>query len=329
MILVRSVDADDLSANDRLRRALLEHFRAPFAAGTPEAADRRQRCESGFEQEMFDVLAERGFRVDTQVRVGNFRIDLVVEGENDRRLAIECDGDQFHGPDRWPEDMARQRVLERAGWEVWRCFASRFVRDRAGVVGELLALLQERGIAPAATAEGWASRHTELRRWRSGAAVAPTVEEAEPEAPGFETQADEELPIEEAAPEPFAASTVPRASSPPVASPQLVASNAELFPDQPRVLRPPRSAGERLTVEQARAALIALRDQVIKPAHPEVEASRGLLRKTMLDELLRVRPADRQEFLALIRKDLREATDGEQFKLYIDPVLVIIDQIAD
>ena len=41
---------------------------------------------------------------------------MVVEGDNDSRLAIECDGDRFHGPDRWDSDMRRQRILERAGW---------------------------------------------------------------------------------------------------------------------------------------------------------------------------------------------------------------------
>ncbi len=29
-------------------------------------------------------------------------------------LAIECDGDESHGPDRWQHDMNRQRILERA-----------------------------------------------------------------------------------------------------------------------------------------------------------------------------------------------------------------------
>lgn len=186
MILVRSVELEDLRPSDKLRRALLEHFRAPFASEGKSAISRRERCESGFETEMFDMLAERGFRIDTQVPVGNFRIDLVVEGENDRRLAIECDGDRYHGPDKWSDDMVRQRILERAGWEIWRCFASRFVRDRDGVVAELLALLQKRGIEPIGSGEGWVSRHTEQRRWSSptvGAQEAIVESQFSPEAP--------------------------------------------------------------------------------------------------------------------------------------------------
>jgi very-short-patch-repair endonuclease len=165
--LVRSIELDQLRPSDQLRRSLLEHFRSPYPAETSDLKDRRDRCESDFEREMFDLLCEHGFRVNTQVRVGNFRIDLVVEGENDRRIAIECDGDRYHGPDKWSDDMMRQRILERAGWTVWRCFASRFVRDRTAVMDEVSAFLSAHGIEPIIGGSEWVSRHTELRTWRS------------------------------------------------------------------------------------------------------------------------------------------------------------------
>ncbi|MGZ0071970.1 DUF3320 domain-containing protein [Sphingobium limneticum] len=164
--LVRSVELDQLRPSDQLRRKLLEHFRCPYPAETSDLSDRRGRCESDFEREMFDLLCDRGFRVDTQVRVGNFRIDIVVEGENDQRIAIECDGDRYHGPDKWPDDMMRQRILERAGWTVWRCFASRFVRNRQAVIDEITAFLAAHAIQPVRGDGEWASRHTELRAWR-------------------------------------------------------------------------------------------------------------------------------------------------------------------
>ncbi|MEG3159460.1 AAA domain-containing protein [Sphingomonas sp. LB2R24] len=166
MVLVRSVELEDLRPSDKLRRSLIEHFQAPFAGDTTLTQDRRARCESPFETEMYDLLVERGYRVDTQVPVGTKRIDLVVEGGNDRRLAIECDGDRYHGPEQWPDDMARQRMLERAGWTIWRCFASRFVRERRAVMEELIAVLTDRGIEPAGAEGAPPSRYTEHRRWR-------------------------------------------------------------------------------------------------------------------------------------------------------------------
>lgn len=180
--LVRSVELDQLRPSDQLRRALLEHFRFPFAAEGSEIADRKARCESDFEREFFDLLVERGYRVNTQVRVGNFRIDLVVEGENDRRIAVECDGDRYHGPDKWSDDMMRQRILERAGWIVWRCFASRFVRNRNATLEELIGFLEAHGISPVGTDTPWESRHTERRSWRSSDAQAEEESERLPTA---------------------------------------------------------------------------------------------------------------------------------------------------
>ena len=133
---------------DSLNGRLIRHFRQPFRQDARKVQDLRQRCESGFEFDMFDELVKQGYRVESQVPCGGFRIDFVVEGGEGRRLAIECDGDRFHGPGQWSDDMARQRVLERAGWTFWRCFASSFARRRSEVVDDLVQTLTKLGIEP-------------------------------------------------------------------------------------------------------------------------------------------------------------------------------------
>ena len=140
MYLVRSVDVADLSDRD-LRQTLLAHFSKPMVVSKEEAEALINLCESGFERNVFTELTSRGYRVMPQVKSGAYRLDMVVEGESDIRLAIECDGDEFHGPDRWAQDMSRQRVLERAGWTFWRCFASTWTLRRDEVVAELLGRL--------------------------------------------------------------------------------------------------------------------------------------------------------------------------------------------
>src|SRR5262249_48369658 len=100
-----------------------------------------------------------------QVKTGAYRIDLVVEGEGDARLAGECDGDEFHGPDRWAHDMRRQRVLERAGWTFWRCFASTWTLHKDEVLSELMERLNTMGIAPLGAVE-CAPMLVEKRTWR-------------------------------------------------------------------------------------------------------------------------------------------------------------------
>ena len=145
MYLFRSVSETEVSP-DTLTGKVIGHFKQPFRQDARRVQALRERCESGFELEMFDELVKRGFRVEPQVPCGSYRIDFVVEGNEGRRLAIECDGDRFHGPGQWQDDMARQRVLERAGWTFWRCFASSFVRRRQAVLDDLMQTLKSLGI---------------------------------------------------------------------------------------------------------------------------------------------------------------------------------------
>jgi very-short-patch-repair endonuclease len=128
IVLVRSVTEEELNPQD-LKARVIRHFAEPMpeatASGPLEAA-----CESDFERAVLRCLVERGFRVTPQVGAHGYCIDLVVEGGDGRRLAVECDGDRYHGPERWADDMRRQRVLERVGWRFGRVWASSFTLTR-------------------------------------------------------------------------------------------------------------------------------------------------------------------------------------------------------
>ena len=164
MYLVRSVMIGELSPRD-LRVSLLSHFDKPLVTDKEEATLLADRCESDFERQVFTELTARGYRVTPQVRSGTYRIDMVAEGARDARLAIECDGDEYHGPERWPQDMLRQRTLERAGWAFWRCFASTWSLRRDDVLAELLERLRAMGIEPIGSIER-APGLVEQRTWR-------------------------------------------------------------------------------------------------------------------------------------------------------------------
>jgi very-short-patch-repair endonuclease len=164
MYLVRSVRSSDLSDKD-LRMTLLSHFDKPLIMNTNETERLIDLCESGFEQQVYTELSTRGYRVIPQVKTGAYRIDMVVEGASDIRLAIECDGDEYHGPDRWQHDMNRQRLLERAGWVFWRCFASTWILRKDEVLFELLQRLHAMGIDPLGAVER-SSTLVERRTWR-------------------------------------------------------------------------------------------------------------------------------------------------------------------
>lgn len=170
MYLVRSAELNDLSDKDHLRRGLVSHFVHPFAQDEQRVDDLRELCESPFERDVYDELVERGYRVIPQIKVGDFRIDMVVEGHHDTRLAVECDGDRYHGSDKWDADMSRQRVLERAGWRFWRCFASTYVMHRSEVLQDLVNTLSERGIEPIGAENAPRSVYTEFRTYSSNKA---------------------------------------------------------------------------------------------------------------------------------------------------------------
>lgn len=169
MYLVRSIRAEELSQADVLRAKLIQHFQTPFMHNEQDLSSNRSKCESGFEREVYDILTGKGYRVIPQVPVGSYRIDMVVEGDNDSRLAIECDGDRYHGPEQWDSDMRRQRILERAGWRFWRSFASTFVLHKEQVVAELIATLTELDIHPTTLAGPATSIHVESRTVRMSA----------------------------------------------------------------------------------------------------------------------------------------------------------------
>jgi very-short-patch-repair endonuclease len=148
MYLVRSVAASMLSEKD-LKAAVIEHFRNPMGAAViAQPKDVLEACDSDFERDVGKCLLDLGYRVRPQVPVGAFRIDFVVEGEGNRRLAVELDGDRYHGPERWAEDQHRQRAMERLGWVFWRCWGSHWLSDRQGSLDDLLATLVRLGIEP-------------------------------------------------------------------------------------------------------------------------------------------------------------------------------------
>jgi very-short-patch-repair endonuclease len=174
MYLVRSVMASDVSDKD-LRTTLLSHFDKPLAIKEEEAQRLIDLCESGFERQVYTELSSRGYRVIPQVKSGAYRIDMVVEGASDIRLAIECDGDEYHGPDRWQHDMNRQRILERAGWAFWRCFASTWILRKDEVLYELLQRLHAMGIDPLGSSSERTSSLVEKRVYRPTFGDVPVV----------------------------------------------------------------------------------------------------------------------------------------------------------
>jgi len=131
-----------------LRRRLIEHAIDPDALMRLLAAGIAQ-TQSPFEADVLQRLVAEGYQVTPQWPVGAYRIDLVVEGEEGTRLAIECDGHRWHY-DKVAEDLARQALLERLGWRFARIGGIAFYRDKNKAMKPVFEKLESLGITPVA-----------------------------------------------------------------------------------------------------------------------------------------------------------------------------------
>lgn len=127
LFVVHSFDPDLHLKPGDMRLRLMQHIKDPLAS-LREFHREVGKTESPFERAVLKLLTDAGYRVKTQVEVGYYRIDIVVEGGG-RRLAVECDGDRYHPFEKLAEDIERQTILERLGWQFARIRGSAFYRD--------------------------------------------------------------------------------------------------------------------------------------------------------------------------------------------------------
>ena len=144
--VVHSLDPETHLKEGDLRRRLIQHARDPSAL-MRAMEQQSARTESELERRVIRWLQDAGYRVRAQWPVGALRIDLVVVGLG-ARLAVECDGERYHPPEKLLDDMQRQADLERLGWRFARIRGSVFFRDPARALDPVIAKLEKMGIVP-------------------------------------------------------------------------------------------------------------------------------------------------------------------------------------
>lgn len=258
MWVVHSIDPDRFSPGD-LRGELIRHCQNP---GLLEGAvaDLEARCESDFERQVVRRILAAGYRrIRVQHPVGRYRLDLVIEGP-ESRLAVECDGDRWHGEDVWHQDRARQEVLERAGWTFVRVRGSAFYRDPNRALEPLWQRLDELNIP---MGEDWpdTAQRAMVRTVEMGEVPVPV----QPQGRRTSTRAPRHVPAAPAAPEvsPAPTSEVSAAPVEPAnAPPTRAAVTASALPSAPR------RAGE-LPLDTARSSRTATTGRLAFEYHDE------------------------------------------------------------
>lgn len=158
--LFHSVKLEDLSNTNDLRYKLLDHFKnynsyqpifnTPIKRGIgtqPEPFD------SWFEVDVYNDIVRKQLNVIPQYEVakGRYRIDMVALLPNGTKIAIECDGDKWHGPEHHLNDIMRQKVLERCGWQFFRVRGYEYYTNREKALEPLwnmIHVFEEKKIKP-------------------------------------------------------------------------------------------------------------------------------------------------------------------------------------
>jgi very-short-patch-repair endonuclease len=102
--------------------AWLEHCARVQSEGAHRASPRAGKVDSQFEADVADALVTNGVDVRHQYPACGFFIDLMCELDG-VQLAVECDGELYHLDEHGQlriEDLERQAIIERAGWNVLR-----------------------------------------------------------------------------------------------------------------------------------------------------------------------------------------------------------------
>ncbi|NEE03787.1 hypothetical protein G1H10_26820 [Phytoactinopolyspora halotolerans] len=159
--------------------------------------------DSLFEQRVYNRVVDQGYTVIPQYEASGYRIDMVVVGGS-TRLAIECDGDHWHGPEAYESDLARQRDLERCGWQFFRVRESAFYVDPAAALHDLWELLRSLDIRSAAERTATAQNVGQASEAESSSAPQAEVDVAETSEPPVEAEATEAHEATTSAQEPSA-----------------------------------------------------------------------------------------------------------------------------
>ncbi|HCE86337.1 MAG: hypothetical protein A2249_01815 [Candidatus Jacksonbacteria bacterium RIFOXYA2_FULL_44_7] len=152
MILFHSLVRKELTNPDDLRAKILDWFYNPQQEeikwgreALKQALEQRKHGPFEFPFDVGNIILNKGYKVIPEFEIAGYSIDLVIQGES-TRLAVECDGDQYHTD--WEADLRRENVLRRAGWEFWRITGSAFYKNKEQGLKTLWVKLEDMGIEP-------------------------------------------------------------------------------------------------------------------------------------------------------------------------------------
>ncbi len=135
MFLFHSVDLEDLNSKC-VRSHLLsyclnsENKSLQYGSGT-------DLLVSGFKNDVFLAIEKRGYKVKSDVKIGKYKIDFVVESVSNR-IAVDCCGEDTAFCSDWEENHHRRMTLQRVGWKFFILRESEFYYNPDKTIDKIL-----------------------------------------------------------------------------------------------------------------------------------------------------------------------------------------------
>jgi len=262
-------------------------------------------ADSDFEIEVADRLRARKYKVELQVGVSGFRIDLGVRHPDypERFLAgVECDGARYHecksARDR---DRLREEVLRGLGWEIVRVWSTDWFDNPARETDKLVKKLEELRLNPRDAYDDYPS-------------IIPVFPSR-----GMESMAGQKPELEQAC-QPDPPETVAA-----ILEPSL--ENVSEPSDTTAPALPVLDGNEPLTKDQGIQALIEFREKVIHAEMPNWEAHRSILRDAMIETFVSKHFADPDEWFTKVPIFLRQGTNPIEKNKYLERICEIVSRI--
>lgn len=145
MFLFHSVDLENL--NSKCVRASLLSYCLNTENKSSIYEEGNSILASGFKKDVYNKLNRKGYNVKTDVKVGKYKIDFVIES-SDIRLAVDCCSKDTAFSLNWEENHNRRMTLQRVGWKFFIIRESHFYYQPEETMTNLYEELNIIGIKP-------------------------------------------------------------------------------------------------------------------------------------------------------------------------------------
>jgi very-short-patch-repair endonuclease len=260
--------------------------------------------DSDFEVEVAARLRARGYRIDAQVGVSGYKIDLGIRHPDhpEHFLAgVECDGARYHSSKSARDrDRLREEVLRGLGWEILRVWSTDWFDNPDLETEKLTKGLQQLQSQPRRPFEDYCLVHE----------VVPPLQKTSAEAPPAAVIADNPTVV---------GSGIDRIhfTVAPISEPVSVCETSLLMGDSP------------LTEEQGFKALKEFRETVIRRQIVLWEPHRSILRDGMIETFVRQHLTDPEDWFRKVPQYQRSSTNPVEKSLFLSQICEIIERIAD